>query len=65
MTDKSDRIKIRGICNLLGLIWKDQWFETDNFITIPACGMRYWFATEDGVEYIERVEEFSKTEAAR
>jgi hypothetical protein len=36
------------------------WVETDDFIAVPACGIKYWFKTEDGVEYVERVEEISK-----
>jgi hypothetical protein len=63
MTNHSDRNTIRQVCNLMGLIYRDQWYETDNFITIPAWGRRFWFKTEADVEYIEKVETFNKVEA--
>jgi hypothetical protein len=53
MANHSDRNTIRQVCNLMGLIYRDQWYETDNFITIPAWGRRFWFKTQDDVEYIE------------
>jgi hypothetical protein len=63
MTNHSDRNTIRQVCNLMGLIYRDQWYETDNFITIPAWGRRFWFKTQDDVEFIEKVETFNKVGA--
>ena len=60
MVNRSDRNVIRQVCNLMGLIYRDQWFETDNFITIPAWGRRFWFKTDADMEFIEKVETFSK-----
>jgi len=59
--EKTDRGIIRAVCKLMGLIWKEDWYETDDFISIPAWGRRFWFTTEKGVEFISDVETFAKT----
>jgi len=58
--EKTDRGIIRAVCKLMGLIWKEGWYETDDFISIPAWGRRFWFTTENGVEFISDVETFAK-----
>lgn len=60
LLDQSDRNTIRQVCNLMGLIFKDEWFETKDFLTIPAWGRRFWFKRGNNKEYISKIEEFRR-----
>jgi len=53
-----DRNAIRQLCRLFNLVYRDEWFETDDFISIPAWGRRFWFGFDGDVEYIREVESF-------
>jgi len=44
----------------MGLIFKDEWFETKDFLTIPAWGRRFWFKRGNNKEYISKIEEFRR-----
>jgi hypothetical protein len=44
----------------MGLIFGDEWFETKDFLSIPAWGRRFWFKRYRNVESIEKVEEFRR-----
>ncbi len=58
--DRSDRNAIRQICRLMDLVYNDEWYETGDFISVPAWGRRFWFKRHRDVESIERVEEFRR-----
>lgn len=58
--DQSDRNTIRQICNLMELIYGEEYYETKDFISIPAWGRRFWFRRRRGTETIERIEEFRR-----
>ena len=58
--DQSDRNTIRQVCKLMGLIFGDEWFETKDFLSIPAWGRRFWFKRHRDIEVIEKIEEFRR-----
>ncbi len=58
MIDMSDRNAIRQLCKLMHLIFRDDWFESEHFITILPWKRRFWFKEEAGIEYISEIEEF-------
>ena len=58
--DQSDRNTIRQVIRLMDLIFGEQWFETKDFLSVPAWGRRFWFKRYRGVEVIERIEEFRR-----
>ena len=44
----------------MGFIFGDDWFETKDFLSIPAWGRRFWFKRSNNKEYISKIEEFRR-----
>ena len=56
--DKTDRLKLRNLCELVCLLFNDAYYENEDFITVPGWGKRFWFGLREGKEYIKYVEDF-------
>lgn len=53
ISSKADRIKLRMLAHKLG----DEVTESSILMTIPAWGKRFYFETENGVEFIKSIED--------